>query len=114
MIRSQTPHRRPRPTPRSPARRPRALALELLETRLTPGFLGASNYVVSAGPRAVAVADLIGDGQADLVTANANSNTVSVLLSDGHGGFRPRVDYAVGFSPQAVAVADLNNDGIPD
>src|SRR5678815_4670509 len=66
------------------------------------------------GPVAVAVADLNHDGIPDLVTANAFSNDVSVLVGHGDGTFAAPQRVAVGNFPQSVAVADLNGDGIPD
>ncbi len=73
-------------------------------------------HLLAAGesPRPVAVADLNGDGRADLVTANYNSNNVSVLLGKGNGAFAAKKDFEVGTYPDAVAVADLNGDGRPD
>jgi Ca2+-binding RTX toxin-like protein len=45
-------------------------------------FDPAANYpVVGSSPQSVAVADINGDGKLDLVTANFNSNNVSVLLN---------------------------------
>jgi len=53
---------------------------------------------------------------ADLVIANASSNTVSVLLGNGDGTFAeaPGSPFAVGAQPRAVAVADFNGDGMLD
>jgi hypothetical protein len=64
----------------------------------------------------VIAADLNGDGFPDLVTANYSGNTVSVLLGNGDGSFKPQVTYSTGPSsvPAAVAVADFNADGVPD
>jgi hypothetical protein len=67
-----------------------------------------------ANPSDVAAADLNGDGKPDLVTANGNGNTVSVLLSNGNGSFAAKVDYPTGLVPVAVAAADLDGDGKPD
>jgi hypothetical protein len=56
---------------------------------------GGSNRDVPAGPgpSSVSIADLNGDGKADLAVANLNSSTVTVLLGNGDGGFQ-----SVGFS----------------
>jgi hypothetical protein len=43
--------------------------------------------------------------------ANANSNTVSVLLGNGDGSFQAHADYATGTEPESVAVGDFNGDG---
>jgi hypothetical protein len=51
-------------------------------------------------PVSVALADLDGDGVFDLVTANANSDNVSVLLGNGDGSFQAAVSFAVGDSPR--------------
>jgi hypothetical protein len=69
---------------------------------------------VGRNPMAVAVADLNHDGLPDLVTANADSNDVSVLLGRGDGTFAPQQRVAVGNRPASVAVADLNHDGLLD
>ena len=64
---------------------------------------------MGSGPGGVAVADLNGDGKADLVTTNYLDGTISVLLSDGDGTFRPAVNYAIaGAGPNAVTIADFN------
>jgi hypothetical protein len=63
----------------------------------------------------VAIADLDGDGKADVATANAGPDdlpaiSVSLLLNNGDGSFQPKLDYKTGGSPLSVAVGDLNND----
>ena len=40
----------------------------------------------------------------DLVVANSRSGTVSVLLGNGSGTFRPAVDYVVGGGPSSIAI----------
>jgi Big-like domain-containing protein/VCBS repeat protein len=62
---------------------------------------------------AVAIADLNGDGKADLVVAESNG-MFSVLLGNGDGTFQAPVTYSPGLSPVSVAIADLNGDGKPD
>jgi hypothetical protein len=65
-------------------------------------------------PESVAVADLDGDGNLDLVVACYEANAMGVLLGNGDGTFLPIELYAGGSGPLSVAIADLNQDGIPD
>ncbi len=62
-------------------------------------------------PRSLAVADINGDGNLDLVVTNENDNIVSVLLGDGSGGFSAATPVTVGAEPRSIAVADLDGDG---
>jgi hypothetical protein len=62
----------------------------------------------------VAIGDVNGDGVPDLVSANFNANTVSVLLGNGDGSFGAKADFGTGANPSAVAIGDLNGDGQPD
>jgi len=80
------------------------------------GFLPPVSYPIPAQSYLLAVADLRGDGKADLVvtTPYGNSNSVSVLLGNGDGTFQPAVSYLAGSDPYAVAVGDFNGDGKPD
>jgi hypothetical protein len=86
---------------------------------VTPTFANRVDFAVGNRPDSVAVADLNGDGKPDLVVANYNDNTVSVLLNTTTTGaatptFAPKVDFATGTSPSSVAIGDLNGDGKPD
>ena len=65
-------------------------------------------------PWAMAMADVDGDGKPDVVTANTQNDTVSVLLNDGRGGYDNYAWFDTGALPGGVAVADFDGDGKPD
>ena len=67
-------------------------------------------YSVGGDPQAVTVADLDGNGFADIAVATT-ANTVSVLLQTAAGVIASAVDYATGVQPVAVKSADLDGDG---
>jgi hypothetical protein len=68
------------------------------------------------GPYEQALADINGDGELDIVTGNFFSNTFSVLLGDGKGGFALSLTgpFPTCTSPQFIAVRDITNDQKPD
>ncbi len=62
---------------------------------------------------ALALADFDADGHTDLATTNADDDSVSVLLGDGRGAFRPAAGspFAVGRTPYEGMVAlDIDRD----
>jgi hypothetical protein len=74
----------------------------------------AASLKTGSIPYSVSVADFNGDGNADLATANAGSNDISILLGNGHGGFVLAASPDAGKDPVYAAVADFNGDGVPD
>jgi hypothetical protein len=61
-------------------------------------------------------ADFNKDGRPDVVTTGQNINALSLLLSDGKGGFRKASGspFPAGEAPWAFAIDDINRDGNPD
>jgi len=80
------------------------------------GFTGPTHLDVgnAQGPRAVALADVTDDGKIDIVTANGESDNVSVLAGDGAGGFAAALNFDSGTAPNALAVGDVTGDGKAD
>jgi hypothetical protein len=78
-------------------------------------FQAARGYDAgSGGLRDLAVADLTGSGNQDVIVSNFGSADVSALLGRGDGTFQPaRRSNSI---PQgdAIATGDFNGDGIPD
>ena len=77
------------------------------------GTFTAGNAVFSptgTSPSSVAVADFNHDGRNDLVTTNATTNDVSVLLNNGADKFGPNTFPTVA-SPGTIIAADFNGDG---
>jgi hypothetical protein len=81
----------------------------------SPGiFVLDSAYSVGEGPWSVFAADLDGDGDLDLMTANCKSNDVSVLLNNGDATFAAQSVYPVNEEPWSIFAADLDGDGYSD
>jgi hypothetical protein len=66
-------------------------------------------------PESVVAGDFDGDGNTDLAVANGGNSTVTILISDGKGGFaaHPTLPATNGLSGQIV-LTDFNRDGIAD
>ncbi|MFF9145002.1 FG-GAP repeat domain-containing protein [Streptomyces sp. NPDC014861] len=91
------------------------------------GALGtANNYYVGGGrptsysaaqlrPSGLKTGDVNGDGRLDVVTVNAGTSDVSVLLGDGKGRLGPATRFADSVSlGRALALGDVSGDGKPD
>src|SRR5258708_4331904 len=73
-------------------------------------FAPPVTYTVGGEPQAVTVADLDGNGSADIAVATT-ADTVSVLLQTAAGVIASAVDYPTGVQPVAIKAADLDGDG---
>ncbi len=96
----------------------------LAAAALTPLLVASSNgdgplfpgptFAAGDVPNAVTTGDFNGDGLTDLVTANGDSDDVSVLLGNGDGTFAAQQTFAAGIGPHSVTTGDFNGDGLTD
>jgi hypothetical protein len=81
----------------------------------TGGFAVSAYYPILGNPYAVVAADVNGDGQVDLITANGpSSTTLTVLTNNGTGVFGSNATLNVGSGPESMTSADVNGDGRVD
>ena len=82
-----------------------------------PGtFVPSDIYAVGKDAWFIAIGDLNDDNLLDVVAANEQSDTLSILFQKRNhtGKFFPATDIPTGTYPACVAVGDLNGDGLMD
>ncbi len=78
-------------------------------------FSAATDYVIGTtlnpNPSAITIADVNGDGRLDLIVANHDENSVSILFGLGNGTFGGATNnYAVGQGPSSVCVVKMDTN----
>lgn len=91
-----------------------ALAGDALAAEPTFAPAPGSPFAVGDEPHAIVDGDFNRDGRADVATANIGSDTVSILLGNGAGGYAAAPTVPVGDEPTGLAVGDFNRDGRVD
>jgi hypothetical protein len=89
----------------------------LLNSAATPGtFTQHGTYSTgnNSQPSDIVAADFNQDGNMDVATSNAHTNSVIVLLGNGTGSLTAKTAQAAGTDPIALATTDVNSDGFPD
>jgi hypothetical protein len=84
--------------------------VSLLRNDGTASFSQWATHAVGNLPLALTNGDIDGDGDLDLIAANAGDNTIRILANNGSGVFTVNPSLTVGNYPIAVAAADLNGD----
>jgi FG-GAP-like repeat len=86
-----------------------------LAVAFAPAALSFRQITISTGrgARCVAVADVNEDEKPDLIVANDEEGTLSILLGDGRGNFKKTLSSPIpaGHLPNDIAVVDINRDG---
>lgn len=83
-------------------------------------FAPKVDFATGAAPFYVVMGDADGDGKTDLITANANANTISVLRNTSvtdtitPSSFAPKADFTTSGYPLYLAMGDLDGDGIAE
>lgn len=76
----------------------------------TQKIIPTGNY----GNTGLAMVDMDGDGNRDLVTSRRTGNMVLVLLGDGNADFAVPLEYPSATGLEDLLVTDVNNDTVPD
>jgi len=78
------------------------------------GTFGAVSSVSNAASgQQIVVADIDGDGNADIAYTQqgGNANGIAIQYGDGAGGFSGLVQYSAAGTPTSIVVVDVNGDG---
>lgn len=97
-----------------------SFSVSVFNNTSTPGtisFAARIDYPVGDTPEGIALDDLDKDGKPEMIVANKNSGTVSVLRNTSVGAlisFASKVDFSAGLYPWGVSTSDIDGDGQVD
>ncbi|MFH2034984.1 MAG: FG-GAP-like repeat-containing protein, partial [Candidatus Zixiibacteriota bacterium] len=74
-------------------------------------FANYQTINVGNAPLKVNTGDMDGDGDIDIIVANADGTSIQILENDGIANFSPGTTYTTGSFPISPYPADLDNDG---
>lgn len=83
----------------------------------TNSFATAGTYTTGPAPTDLGVADMDGDGRADVITLNRQANTMSFFFNNstiGNIRMAQRIDFNADPYPLRIVLSDINADGRPD
>jgi RTX calcium-binding nonapeptide repeat (4 copies) len=77
-------------------------------------FGGETTIATKAGPDALAVTDLLGDGDPKLVVGCTSGYITDIPENAAGNGFGAAINYNAGIVSVGIAVTDINDDTLPD
>ncbi len=91
----------------------RAQTVRIMLNNGSGGFVAGGSFAIGQFSLGITSGDFNGDGKIDIAATNANDATISVLMGNGDGTFRPQVVLNLPqFSfPRGIIAADVNGDG---
>ena len=90
--------------------------VSVYKNKSTPGFISFDQpiqYNTGLTPYAIALGDVDGNDKVDIVIANTDENSISVLTNKSSGGnidFNEQIKYPTNSPPSAIAVGDIDGD----
>ena len=82
-----------------------------VQAGLSPTFSEPTLFESNLSAIYLALSDVNGDGNNDIISSNPLYDRIKILVGDGEGGFTSINEYPTGRNPRGLGVEDINNDG---